>query len=175
MVEEGHRWVGTGQVVAFHQYDTTVLGSRDQSRSQLDVADDESDLVYHIVCSRRRGPPEDGLEPGAAFWFSRDPEALRSDRLPPRYGAVFEHLARFNRDQRRLPSDHAAYPLTPEHPDSPAPGGAGGCPAGVRRQRCAGGTLSGAHRRCAARHSGGCAAGGALFSSRMPTSKTCRS
>ena len=49
---------GTGQVVTFHQHDVIELIAEGQHRSPIDFTEDESDLVYHVVCSRRaRGRP----------------------------------------------------------------------------------------------------------------------
>jgi hypothetical protein len=56
---------GTGQVVRFH-HDDIMEGYTDRSTaSQQMLVDDESDLVYHIVCSRDRpdGKPHQDFEP----------------------------------------------------------------------------------------------------------------
>ena len=47
---------GTGQVVRFHHDDTMPGYTERSTASQQMLVDDESDLVYHIVCSR--GPGE---------------------------------------------------------------------------------------------------------------------
>ena len=45
---------GTAAIIRYHQ-DDFMLGLTDgEPRSRLDDTDDESDLVYHIVCSRDR-------------------------------------------------------------------------------------------------------------------------
>ncbi len=53
-----------------------------EPRSRLDDTDDESDLVYHVVCSRDRpdGAPMAPLRAGEAWWLSRDHETPRTPR-----------------------------------------------------------------------------------------------
>ena len=54
---------GTGQVVRFHHDDVMPGYTPESTGSGLIIADDESDLVYHIVCSRDRpdGAPATGI------------------------------------------------------------------------------------------------------------------
>ena len=61
---------GTSQVVKFHHHDVMPGYTPRATASRLNLTDDESDLVYHIVCSRDRpdGAPADGLQPLEAFW-----------------------------------------------------------------------------------------------------------
>ena len=70
------------------------------------LADDESDLVYHIVCSRNRadGAPTAGLKPFECWWFTSDEKKPRSEQLPARYRKVYECSNAFSRDAQ----DHAA-------------------------------------------------------------------
>ncbi len=90
---------GTAQVIEFHQRDIVELLAEHQQRSHLDFADDESDLVFHIVASRTEtGVPDNGLVPGEAQWLSRDDQQPRTDALPSRYKLVFQRMAEFNRD-----------------------------------------------------------------------------
>ncbi|MFT7654313.1 MAG: hypothetical protein ACI9UU_003432 [Candidatus Azotimanducaceae bacterium] len=104
---------GTGQVIDFHQRDISALAD-DQVRSQLDIADDESDLVYHVVCSRQStGRPADNLEPCSASWFTRDDVTPRAAELPKRYVDVFKIMQIFNRDVRKLSNKAALYDLDP--------------------------------------------------------------
>ena len=104
---------GTGQVVDFHQRDVSALADG-QSRSRLDISDDESDLVYHVVCSRESsGLPNDELEPCTASWFTRNDMTPRVAVLPQRYVDVFESVQMFNRDSRALPSDTSHFDLDP--------------------------------------------------------------
>jgi hypothetical protein len=98
---------GTAQVVEFHQRDVVELLAEQQQRSHLDFADDESDLVFHIVTSRiETGGPENGLAAGQATWLSRDDQQPRTVDLPARYRLVFERMAEFNRDLASVSGDH---------------------------------------------------------------------
>lgn len=94
---------GTAQVVQFHHDDvmpgyTTIVGANRQM-----LVDDESDLVFHIVCSRDRpnGGPAEGLEPLDCGWFTKDRDQPRSPELPDQHRLIFEHSAEFSRDARR--------------------------------------------------------------------------
>lgn len=118
---------GTAQVVQFHHDDvmpgyTPTVGANRQM-----LVDDESDLVYHIVCSRDRpgGAPAEGLEPLDCSWYTKDRDQPRSRDLPDQHRLIFEHSAEFSRDARR----HAAEieggksPLyTPEQASGLPPG-----------------------------------------------------
>ncbi|MGE0621188.1 MAG: hypothetical protein AB7I04_24685 [Pseudomonadales bacterium] len=105
---------GTGHVIKFHQHDVIDLIAEGQHRSPIDFTEDESDLVYHIACSRREaGAPAEGLEPGAACWFTRDEIKPRTLYLPDRYRLVFERMSEFSRDLG-APMDPAVFtPLLP--------------------------------------------------------------
>ena len=103
---------GTAHVVQFHQHDVIELIAEGQHRSPIDFAEDESDLVYHVVCSRREeGSPEPGLSAGDAHWLTRDDVTPRTDNMPPGYAVVFDRMADFNRDLRRPLDATASYPL----------------------------------------------------------------
>jgi hypothetical protein len=71
---------GTGQVVRFHHDDVMPGYTSENVGSGLIIADDESDLVYHIVCARDRedGQPEESLQLGDYWWFSLDENEPRS-------------------------------------------------------------------------------------------------
>ena len=105
---------GTAEVVRFHQRDITTLAGFNQERPRLDVADDESDLVFHITCSRRSGSSLAGLQPCEAQWLSRDDADPRTAELPPRYDRVFQRMAEFNRDANRPSSNAGIEQLVPE-------------------------------------------------------------
>jgi hypothetical protein len=94
---------GTGQVVRFHHDDVMPGYTPEASGSSLIIADDESDLVYHIVCSRDRedGQPEASLNPGDCWWFSLDEHEPRSKTLPESHRRVFKHTSEFSRDAIR--------------------------------------------------------------------------
>lgn len=116
---------GTAQVIQFHHDDimpgyTPTIGANRQM-----LVDDESDLVYHIVCSRDRpdGAPADGLEPLEYSWFTKDRDQPRSREMPEQHRLIFEHSAEFSRDAQRYAAEIEAgkSPLyTPEQaPDLP--------------------------------------------------------
>jgi hypothetical protein len=106
---------GTAAVVNFHQNDMMPGYTSRAAASQRMLADDESDLVYHIACSRDRpgGAPQDGLTPLETAWLTTDEYAPRTADLPLRHRLIFERTSDFNRDAQR----HAAsieeqkYPL----------------------------------------------------------------
>jgi hypothetical protein len=56
---------GTGQVVRFHHHDIMPGYTSRTVAAQQMLIDDESDLIYHIVCSREGpdGAPAEGFEP----------------------------------------------------------------------------------------------------------------
>ncbi len=106
---------GTGQVVKFH-HDDIMPGytSRNVATQQM-LVDDESDLVYHIVCSRDRpgGAPLQGLEPLQSFWFTNDRDHSRSREIPAQHQLIFQRSAEFSRDAIRFADEIEAnkYPL----------------------------------------------------------------
>jgi hypothetical protein len=105
---------GTSHVVEFHQRDAETEEDPSQARTFVDIGDDESDLVYHIVCSRRSsGAPVESLSPGDAMWFTRNDVTPREEELPDRYHRVFKSLAEFNQDLN-LVAGQSFYSLHPE-------------------------------------------------------------
>jgi hypothetical protein len=91
---------GTAQVVRFHHWDE-MPGFVERVESRLQVlTEDESDLVYHVVCSRDQpdGAPADGLAPLDTSWYTTDPDHPRSTELPAAYRGVFLRTSEFNRD-----------------------------------------------------------------------------
>jgi hypothetical protein len=91
---------GTAQVVVFH-HDNVMPGYAAKSvATQQMLVDDESDLVYHVVCSRDRpgGEPEQGLRPLDCYWFTKDERQPRSPELPPQHEKVFRRSSEFSRD-----------------------------------------------------------------------------
>jgi hypothetical protein len=97
----GDRLGGTGQVVRFHLTAVMPGFEADSSPSSL-LADDENDLVYHVVCSRARpdGGPAPGLVAGDAAWFSSRDDGARSPTLPDDYRVLLDRLQKFARDWR---------------------------------------------------------------------------
>jgi hypothetical protein len=120
---------GTAQVVRFHQDDIMPGFAPRSAASRLTLADDESDLVYHIVCSRDRPghTPAPGLEPLDCAWYTRDDAEPRTRELPVRYRQIFDRTAEFNHDVQRHVEEIArgGYPLLPPEP-------AAGLPPGLR-------------------------------------------
>jgi len=94
---------GTAHVVQFHQDDVVEMIAGGQHRSPIDFSEDESDLVFQIVCSREdSGAPQPGLNPGDAFWLTRDDLTPRSKDIPTRYLTVFDRHSSFNEDLAKL-------------------------------------------------------------------------
>jgi hypothetical protein len=118
---------GTAQVVRFHQDDVMPGFAPRSAASRLTLADDESDLVYHIVCSRDRPghTPAPGLEPLECAWYTRDDTEPRTRELPARYRQIFDRTAEFNADVQRHVEAIAreGYPLLPREPVAGLPSG----------------------------------------------------
>ena len=91
---------GTGQVVHFHHHDVMLGYGAPAPASRLALTDDESDLVYHLVCSRDRpdGAPAEGFEPLSVSWFTTDELNPRTAEMPARHRRVFERSSEFGRD-----------------------------------------------------------------------------
>jgi len=94
---------GTAQVVEFHLTGSMPGFADGGSRIQQVLADDENDLIYHVVCSRDRenGNPTDGLHALEASWLTSSVKQPRTARLPSERAAVFDRMAEFNRDLTR--------------------------------------------------------------------------
>jgi hypothetical protein len=90
---------GTGHVVKYHLTGVMDGLEGDPTPAGL-LADNENDLVHHVVCSRDRpeGEPEDRHLPGEAYWFGSRPEVERSAELPGLYRELLGRLQRFARD-----------------------------------------------------------------------------
>jgi hypothetical protein len=118
---------GTSQVVRFHHDDVMPGYTPPGAASRLILTDDESDLVYHIVCSRDRpdGEPAPGLRPCQGWWYTTDDRQPRVKELPPRHARVFKRLSEFNNDVRYNGDQIAneSWPLyTREQADAMPPG-----------------------------------------------------
>ena len=95
---------GTGQVVRFH-HDDIMEGYTDRSTaSQQMLVDDESDLVYHIVCLRDRpdGKPHQDFEPLQTWWFTKDEQQPRTTSIPTQHEVIFRRSGEFSRDARQF-------------------------------------------------------------------------
>jgi hypothetical protein len=95
----GDQLGGTGQVVEFHHYDKMEGYIRPELFRSL-LADDESDLVFHIVCSRDSpdGDPEPPLRIFETSWYTTNEVNPRSQSIPDRYQRIFARTSEFNRD-----------------------------------------------------------------------------
>jgi CheY-like chemotaxis protein len=106
---------GTSQVVKFHHHDLMPGYTPLATSSRLTLTDDESDLVYHIVCSRDRpdGAPAEGLVPLEACWFTTDEQHPRVREMPFRHRQVFERANEFSQDAQAHADaiDRERYPL----------------------------------------------------------------
>lgn len=115
---------GTAQVVEFHLRNVMPGLSVEQVAPNL-LADDESDLVFHLPCSRRIAGAPAGLqdEPeGAAFhsrWITLDGEVDGSLPVPQHYRHVFGQMQAFNLDAARHRDAIAAGGVSLVGPGSP--------------------------------------------------------
>jgi hypothetical protein len=114
---------GTAQVIEFHQRDYMPGVSEQRGEPSLNLINDESDLVYHLTCSRRqhRRPL---ARAGEASWLTLDETNPRTSELPERYDRVFTRIAEFNADalSNEKKIEHEAWALS--HADDPVPEGA---------------------------------------------------
>ena len=101
---------GTSQVVRFHHDDVMPGYTPSSAQNRLILTDDESDLVYHIVCSRDRpdGQPAEGLAALDTWWYTTDAEFARVREMPSRHRRVFDRSSEFNRDVARHADDIAS-------------------------------------------------------------------
>jgi len=87
---------GTSAVIKFHQHDVMAMRDETEIDSAVNFVEDESDLVFHIACSRQSG----GRNPdaGHARWLTRDVTKSQVTVIPDRYQAIFDRMGKFNRD-----------------------------------------------------------------------------
>jgi len=118
---------GTAQVVRFHHHDIMPGYTTQSVATQQMLIDDESDLIYHIVCSREGpdGAPAAEFEPLECWWFTNDRDAPRRRELPAQHQLIFARSAEFSEDaidyQDRIPEE--SYPLMEEADRQHLPGG----------------------------------------------------
>lgn len=118
---------GTAQVVRFHQDDVMPGYTPSLVATRQMLVDDESDLVYHIVCSRDRpdGEPEVGLQPLDCSWYTKDDAQPRKQTMPDQNRIIFARSGEFSRDAMRYVDviEAEKYPLyTPEQAAGLPPG-----------------------------------------------------
>ncbi|MEQ8956241.1 MAG: hypothetical protein RL120_19085, partial [Gammaproteobacteria bacterium] len=94
---------GTSQVVHFHHNDYMPGVTEKISAAQRDLADDESDLVFHVVCSRNRanGDPPPELKVLDWYWYSKDPLIPLSKEIPDQHRKIFLRGSEFSEDAKR--------------------------------------------------------------------------
>jgi hypothetical protein len=106
---------GTAQVVRFHHDDFMPGYTTRTVATQQMLIDDESDLIYHIVCSRDMpdGAPAPEFEPLECWWFTNDSDEPRQRDLPEQHQLIFSRSAEFSEDavtfKDRIPNE--SYPL----------------------------------------------------------------
>jgi hypothetical protein len=93
---------GTSQIIYFQHYDRLPGIAESVPRTSLFLTDDESDLVYHVVCSRANASNTHSGQPLSACWFTADADAPRVQSLPERYKRVFYRMDEYNRDALRV-------------------------------------------------------------------------
>ena len=113
---------GTAEVVHFHIYEEMPALDHRAPMPNL-LADDENDLVFHIVCSRDRdgGEPAGDLRPGDERWLTADVAQPGDSPIPADYRAMYEQMEAFNRDANKYAEAIAAETnsLLPEAPPAP--------------------------------------------------------
>jgi len=97
---------GTAQVVEFHLHDVMPDLSIDQVAPNL-LADDESDLIFHISCSRRLAGGEPALPPLQTRWVTLAGTHAAGGEMPAHYLHVFRQMETFNSDLHRYAHDIA--------------------------------------------------------------------
>jgi len=102
--KESDKLGGTSQVVRFHHDDIMPGFASKSGISQQMLIDDESDLVYSIVCSRDEpgGTPAEGMVPLDWCWFTKDEHEPRSKTLPTSHDQVLRRANDFSRDTMRF-------------------------------------------------------------------------
>ncbi len=96
---------GTASVVNYHL--TAVMPGFSMAEDSPNLlADNENDLVYHIVCSRDRpdGQPKEGLSPLQTAWVTSHFGLETSQRMPLEYQIMWQRLEEYGRDRSKYAS-----------------------------------------------------------------------
>ena len=95
---------GTGHVVRFHHDDYLPGFSLSTIAARRTLVDYESDLVYHIVCSRdcSDGEPRHDLTTLDCFWFTKNADDPRSKKMPAQNDTIFQRSEEFSADAVRF-------------------------------------------------------------------------
>jgi hypothetical protein len=106
---------GTAQVVRFHHDDIMPGYTTRTVGTQQMLIDDESDLIYHVVCSREGpdGAPAEGFKPLECWWFTNDRHSPRQADLPEQHELIFARSSEFSEDSIRYRDriEAESYPL----------------------------------------------------------------
>ena len=118
---------GTAQVVRFHHDDIMEGFTSNTVESQQMMLDDESDLVFHISCSRLSHQGDRGQgEPGIDWcWYTKDPNHPRSKELPRQHLLIFKRASEFSKDAQQFERQIEAgkWPLIEDKEDKRLPEG----------------------------------------------------
>ena len=118
---------GTAQVVRFHHDDIMEGFTSNTVESQQMMLDDESDLVFHISCSRLchegRGESEEPVIDWC--WYTKDPDHPRSKELPRQHLLIFKRASEFSKDAQQFERQIEAgkWPLIENGEDERLPEG----------------------------------------------------
>lgn len=98
---------GTGHVVRFHHDDVLPGFAPKSVTTHQMLVDDESDLIYHIVCSRDRpdGQPREDLTALDSFWFTKDEREPRSAAMPAQHETIIRRSEEFSQDAIRYAAE----------------------------------------------------------------------
>lgn len=118
---------GTASVVNYHL--TAIMpGFSEAEDSPNLLADNENDLVYHIVCSRNRpdGTPREDLSLYQTIWETAQFGLESGEHLPIEYRIMWERLQDYGRDKEKYKSaiDEGGADLLKKAPDLELPIGA---------------------------------------------------
>ena len=97
--KESDQLGGTSQVVRFHHHDLMPGYTPRATASRLNLTDDESDLVYHVVCSRDR--PDGSPRRDSLRWTRSGSRPMKRSRA---CGKCLRGIARFS----PIPTNSAA-------------------------------------------------------------------
>jgi len=99
-----HHLGGTAQVVRFHHDDVMPGITLKTTVSQQMLVDDESDLIFHIVCSRDReeSAPHHDYEALDWFWYTKNEKCPRSKDLPAQPELIFRRSSEFSEDAKKF-------------------------------------------------------------------------
>ncbi len=93
---------GTSSVVGYH-LTGEMPGFVDGDSSPNLLADNENDLVYHLVCSRQRegGAPRPLYEPLSSYWVTSRYGRQPGSKMPEAYRQSLDRMQVFQADQRK--------------------------------------------------------------------------